>query len=199
LRRHGPAKATVVDVARALGVSHAAVYRHFATKAALREAVTRRWLERSYDRLAAIAQDAELPPPSRLRAWLSALFAAKRAKALDDPELTATYAVLVAEHSHVATEHVAHLLGQLTAIVTAGAATGDFAAPEPRTSAQAVFDATSAFHHPAHADSWQDEGVDAAFDAVCDLLLAGLRAGLTLTENPMDSASCPGRVDQCPS
>jgi len=32
LRRFGPAKATVVDVARALGVSHAAVYRHVATK-----------------------------------------------------------------------------------------------------------------------------------------------------------------------
>ena len=37
LRRFGPAKATVVDVARALGVSHAAVYRHVANKAALRD------------------------------------------------------------------------------------------------------------------------------------------------------------------
>lgn len=36
LRRYGPAKATVVDVARALGVSHGSVYRHFRTKAALR-------------------------------------------------------------------------------------------------------------------------------------------------------------------
>ena len=42
LRRHGPAKATVVDVARALGVSHGSVYRHFRTKAVLRrdESVT---------------------------------------------------------------------------------------------------------------------------------------------------------------
>ena len=32
IRRFGPAKATVVEVARALGVSHAAVYRHVATK-----------------------------------------------------------------------------------------------------------------------------------------------------------------------
>ena len=38
IRRFGPAKATVVDVARALGVSHAAVYRYVATKAELREA-----------------------------------------------------------------------------------------------------------------------------------------------------------------
>lgn len=42
LRRHGFAKATVVDVSCALGVSHASVYRHFASKAALHEAVTKR-------------------------------------------------------------------------------------------------------------------------------------------------------------
>ena len=39
IRRFGPAKATVVDVARALGVSHTAVYRHVATKAELRDLV----------------------------------------------------------------------------------------------------------------------------------------------------------------
>ena len=42
LRRFGPAN--VVDVARALGVSHGSVYRHFPSKAALRDAVTERWL-----------------------------------------------------------------------------------------------------------------------------------------------------------
>ena len=46
IRRFGPTKATVVDVARALGVSHGSVYRHFASKAALRDAVTERWLAR---------------------------------------------------------------------------------------------------------------------------------------------------------
>ena len=61
IRRHGPAKATVLDVARALGVSHTAVYKHFPSKAALREAVTRRWLSRDRDRLAAIARDTRLP------------------------------------------------------------------------------------------------------------------------------------------
>jgi AcrR family transcriptional regulator len=35
-----------VDVAQALGVSHGVVYRHFPSKAALRDAVTERWLTR---------------------------------------------------------------------------------------------------------------------------------------------------------
>ena len=46
LRRFGLAKATVVDVARALDVSHGSVYRHFPSKASLRDAVAKRWLER---------------------------------------------------------------------------------------------------------------------------------------------------------
>src|SRR4051794_37174864 len=85
LRRYGPAKATVVDVARALGVSHGSVYRHFATKAALREAVTQRWLEQAHAELHRIAEE-DGPAGDRLGRWLDALFAAKRRKAGSDPE-----------------------------------------------------------------------------------------------------------------
>lgn len=46
LRRYGPRKTTVVDVARALDISHGTVYRHFKTKAELHEAITTRWVER---------------------------------------------------------------------------------------------------------------------------------------------------------
>src|SRR6059058_4960983 len=96
LRRYGPAKATVVDVARALGVSHGSVYRHFRTKTALREAVTARWLDRTSQQLSVIVSD-EGPADDRLRRWLAALFEAKRHKAGDDPELFATYMTLIGE------------------------------------------------------------------------------------------------------
>lgn len=55
IRRFGPDKATVVDVARALGVSHAAVYRHVATKAELRYLVVLGWVETTMPPLRAIA------------------------------------------------------------------------------------------------------------------------------------------------
>jgi len=41
--------------------------------------------------------------------------------------------------------------------------------------AQAVFDATTRFHHPAHAAEWQAAGIDAEFDAVCTPVIDGLR------------------------
>jgi len=175
LRRHGPDKATVVDVARALGVSHAAVYKHFASKQALREAVTRRWLDRNRDTLAVIAADRALPPARRLRAWLHAVLSVKQAKIREDPELFAAYGILAAAHSTVATGHVADLLGQLTAIVADGAEGGDFHADDPAATAHAVFLATAKFHHVAHAGEWLDPGVGAELDEVCDLLLEGLQ------------------------
>lgn len=65
LRRFGLAKATVVDVARALDVSHGSVYRHFPSKASLREAVAKRWLDRIDAPLRQIAGE-QGPAPARL-------------------------------------------------------------------------------------------------------------------------------------
>lgn len=177
LRRHGPAKATVVDVARALGVSHGSVYRHFRTKAALREAVTKRWLDRTTDLLAEIAGAPGLDAETRLRDWLAALFAAKRRKAFDDPELFATYSVLTTETAEtVVSEHIADLTGQLTAIVRDGIASGAFTAADPAVAAVAVFRATDRFHDPHYAREWEQPGVQDDFDALVGLLLRGLRA-----------------------
>jgi AcrR family transcriptional regulator len=153
LRRHGPAKANVVDVARTLGVSHGSVYRHFPSKAALRAAVTERWLEQAHHGLAEIAASGG---PDRLARWLHALHAAKRRKALDDPELFATYETLLHEAGGVVDAHVAELIGQLEQIV------GD--------RAQAVFDATVRFHHPAHAAEWAGRDTHAQLDAVIALI-----------------------------
>ncbi|MET1076333.1 MAG: TetR family transcriptional regulator [Umezawaea sp.] len=176
LRRHGPAKATVVDVGRALGVSHAAVYKHFPSKTALREAVSRRWLNRDRDALAAIAGDAEIPPRQRLRTWLAALLASKKAKVHDDPELFAAYGILVTENSAAAADHVADLLRQLEAVVADGIATGAFGEADPAEVARAVFTATSRFHHPAFAGEWRAPGVEHDLDVVCALVLDGLTA-----------------------
>jgi len=173
LRRFGPTKATVVDVARALGVSHGSVYRHFASKAALRDAVTERWLARIAAPLATIADESG-PAPERLRRWLDELIAAKRRRALDDPELFATYMTLVSEARGVVMAHVAHLTGQLAQIIADGVARGEFAVADANTAARAVFDATARFHNPTHAAEWADPTIDAAFEGVWALVLAGL-------------------------
>lgn len=180
LRRYGPAKTTVVDVARALGVSHASVYRHFESKAALRDAVAERWLARIAAPLAAAAAEMG-PAPARLRRWLYLLAATKRQRAGSDPQLFATYIALVAESRAVAAAHVAGLVAQIESIIAAGVASGEFAPVNPPTAAQAVFDAVVRFHNPLHAAEWTQPNMAARLDAVCELILAGLRGGAVNT------------------
>jgi AcrR family transcriptional regulator len=173
LRRHGPAKANVVDVARALGVSHGSVYRHFSSKAALRDAVTERWLAQISLPLAAVATG-KGAAPERLRRWLDLLVRSKRRKALYEPELFATYVELTADARDVVRTHVETLIGQLERIVADGVARGELAAEKPRAAARAAFDATNRFHNPAHAAEWSDSGIDSAYKEVRDLVLRGL-------------------------
>ncbi|MER5882339.1 TetR family transcriptional regulator [Streptomyces sp. NPDC001941] len=175
LRRFGPAKATVVDVARTLGVSHGSVYRHFRTKAALREAVTARWLGRSEVVLAELSAEPGKSAEEKLRQWFAVLFEAKRHKAGDDPQLFATYSVLIDENSGVVDAHLAELVGQLARIVREGVRSGEFRVADPVLAARAVFAATARFHDPVHAAEWVKPTVDDDFRAVCELLLRGLR------------------------
>jgi AcrR family transcriptional regulator len=173
LRRYGPAKATVIDVARALGVSHGSVYRHFPSKAALRDAVVERWLGRVSAPLAAVVEE-EGPAAQRLRRWLDLLIATKQQKAHGDPELFATYMALAGEAREVVAAHVELLTRQIARIIADGAARGEFAVADPAEAARAVFDATGRFHNPAHASEWSDPGIGAAFERVWSLVLRGL-------------------------
>jgi AcrR family transcriptional regulator len=175
LRRFGPAKATVVDVARELRVSHGSVYRHFPNKAALRDAVAERWLARISAPLERVAAE-QGPASERLRRWLDLLVEAKRSRAREDPELFATYVALTADAREVVVAHVDGLTRQIATIIADGIEQGEFKRADPASEARAVFDATGRFHNPTHAASWGDGGIDDAYEAVWSLVLAGLRA-----------------------
>jgi AcrR family transcriptional regulator len=174
LRRFGLAKATVVDVARALDVSHGSVYRHFPSKASLREAVAKRWLERVSTPLAKIAEESERPAPARLDRWLRALFAAKQNRVLQDPEMFATYLTLAQEACKTVKAHKECLIGQLEQILSDGVKQGTFQLADVGETARAIFDATSRFHHPSHSDDWRDPQLAARIDTLLALLLRGL-------------------------
>jgi AcrR family transcriptional regulator len=175
LRRYGLAKATVVDVARALDVSHGSVYRHFPSKASLRDAVAKRWLDRVKAPLEKIAKE-QGPAPARLERWLRALFAAKYTRVCDDPEMFATYLALAQEARDVVRAYKETLAGQIEHILSDGVKQGAFEVADIKTSAQAIFDATVRYHHPAHSEEWSDPALGARVNALLTLLLRGLEA-----------------------
>ena len=173
IRRFGPAKATVVDVARALGVSHAAVYRYVATKAELRDLVVRRWMESTMAPLRAIAAKPG-PALKRLRWLIDTLIATKRRRAADDPEVFAAYRTLAQGADSVVAAHVNELVALAATVIRSGVTEGTFRTVEPVAAGRAVLIATSWFHHPAHAAEWADAGIDDAYNDVWQLLMGGL-------------------------
>ena len=175
LRRYGLAKATVVDVARALDVSHGSVYRHFPSKASLREAVAKRWLDRLCAPLLKITETSG-PAPARLDRWLRTMFAIKHERLGDDPEMFATYLTLAREACKAVSCHKDCLVDQIAGILSDGVEQGVFQVADVKVTARAIFDATSRFHHPGHAEEWSDPGTPARIDAVLALLLKGLEA-----------------------
>ena len=174
IRRFGATKATVVDVARALGLSHASVYRHVATKADLRDLVVGRWMEATMPPLRAIAAEPGAAP-QRLRRLIDALVAVKRRRAADDPELFAAYRTLAANAKSVVAAHVEELVELTATVIRLGVKQGKFRVVEPAAAARAVLFATSRFHHPAHAAEWVEPAIDEAYDDVWRLLMDGLR------------------------
>lgn len=182
LRRYGPTKATVVDVARFLEVSHGTIYRHFSSKAALRDAVAERWLHRVSTPLAAIAAESG-SATERLHRWLQQLMRLKRQKVLHDPEMFATYSAIAEAAREVVQAHVDELVQQLAQIIDSGMAREEFKPADAHELAKAVFNATVRFHHPAHAAEWSSPDIDAEFMQVWHLVLAGLRSGKHLPES----------------
>jgi len=175
LRRFGLTKATVVDVARALDVSHGSVYRHFPSKQSLRQAVAKRWLDRVNAPLQKVAEGSG-PAPAKLERWLRTMISIKHKKVCEDPEMFATYLTLAQEACEVVKAHKDGLVDQIAQILSEGVKQGVFQVSDIKTSARALFDATCRFHHPAHSDEWSDPQLGARIDALLALLMRGLEA-----------------------
>lgn len=173
LRRFGPEKATVVDVARALGVSHAAVYRYVKTKAELRDLVVQRWVDEMMPPLRALVERPG-PAPKRLRQLFDTLIAVKRRRAAADPELFMAYRSLSAEAQSIAAAHLDELVQLGAVIIHSGVEEGTFRHVDPLAASRAIFFATSRFHHPAHAMEWANPKLDLVYDDVWRILMEGL-------------------------
>ena len=173
LRRFGPEKTTVVDVARALNVSHGTIYRHFPSKESLREAVAKRWLHGIIKPLE-VVQKQHGSSTELLRLWVETLIQIKHSKVQEDPELFTMYTTLVEESVEVVSSHIAELIGQITPIIEKGIAEKEFKSSNVANTASGVFMATARFHHPAHAKEWASPTINQEFDIVWNLILSGI-------------------------
>lgn len=176
LRRHGVEKLTVIDVARALNMSHGNVYRHISSKAALRAAVIERWLEHVVEQTYAIAQK-EAPADVRLGAWLKGLATIKQRKVTEDAEMLAAAVKIAKDSPQVEQEHSARLTAQVVQILRDGLEDGTLpGVRDPELTATAILNATFRFNHPdAVANGGPPDVQLAALEEVVALIMSGLK------------------------
>ncbi|WP_223631617.1 TetR/AcrR family transcriptional regulator [Corallococcus sp. EGB] len=167
VRRDGHDKVRLSDVARDIGVSHAALYPHFADKAALFDAMLERWLRDSTESLAAVTRrsgDAQ----ARIVDWFVTLYRMKRSRALDDPAPFRAFDVASAVEKPFAIAHVKDLLGQLQELLA------EAGVKDAREKADLLFRATAAFHHPTLVTQSAHDDLEPQLRAIVRLMLRGM-------------------------
>ncbi|MBW4082206.1 TetR/AcrR family transcriptional regulator [Paenibacillus sp. S150] len=180
LRRFGPDKTSVTDVARLLGVSHGTLYRHFPSKAALREAVTERWLEeRIIMPLSEVVEAQADNALAQLRIYLMRLIGLKLHYSEQDSEMFKMYTDVTIEAAELVQVHIQRIVDQMSVLIDRAAQQKRIAfAGGTGTLARSLFHATARFHHPAHAYEWHNAGIQQDFEQLWLLLERGLTASV---------------------
>jgi AcrR family transcriptional regulator len=147
LKRFGPRHVTVVGIADAAGMTHANVYRYFASKAALIDAVAGQWLRRLEAVIADIA-DAPDPADDKLERLLQAWARTHRDLLMEDRHLFDVYCSATETSRALIRKHRARMRLLIERVLDEGIATGKF---EPRDRERAlafVSDAVYRFINP---------------------------------------------------
>lgn len=169
LRRFGPEKATVVDVARMLGVSHGNVYRYFVSKSDLINSVVEIWLKRLANNLRDILSEDEAVRV-RLKRWLLRLLELKMTQYEQESQLFATYHHLLFDSEAAVSAYYIDLVGQIEALIQCGIDNGEVRDLDVARTARAIFDATIRFHHPWHAAYWHGTQSSENFENIWQLI-----------------------------
>jgi AcrR family transcriptional regulator len=147
LRRHGEDKLTIVDIARALGMSHANVYRFFANKSAILDAVINRWLVQGE----AFLEEIALRPQAaseRLEAVVLELHRKRRQKFLDDAEVFESLRRVFVLRPHAVAHRREALLSVFRRLIQEGIDGGEFREMDVNVAARTMKDAAVLFLDP---------------------------------------------------
>lgn len=171
IRKMGPRRMAVIHVAAALGMSHANIYRHFADKAMLVDAVLAHWLRSLEQRLAEIVEGPD-PADDKLERYLATL---SRAYAETLRQDAAIFRLLAAPEPE-GTESIRHrdrIEQHVARIAEEGMATRLFGGSDAKRASQLALDLVHRFIDPATLACNRESASDARRDRV---IRAAIRA-----------------------
>jgi AcrR family transcriptional regulator len=179
-RTLGYQKTAVADIARECGMSPANVYRFFASKSAINEAITQRLLGGMIAEVEAIAAG-EGSAEARLRQAIRTLHERDIALFFQEKRLHDMVTAAMTEHWGVIERFLESILGAWTRLIAEGMARGEFRPMDPAHAAFVIKQCTMLWSHPLLIADCLGRGTEpekllADLDAALDLLMAGLRS-----------------------
>lgn len=167
-------KTTVADIARTLSMSPANVYRFFASKQDINEAVDRRMTGRKRARLEAIASEPG-SARARMRRMLAEMHIMMAEFADADAKIQEMVAVAIAESWRVIHDHIRDIDTIITRLVREGLEAGEFRGVDPEVAGPCVRAAMTRFCHPSVLVMCRDIP-QPTLDELIDFILAALGA-----------------------
>ncbi|WP_134500414.1 TetR/AcrR family transcriptional regulator [Microvirga pakistanensis] len=147
LKRLGPRHVTVVGIADAANMTHANVYRYFASKAALIDAVAGQWLRRLEAIIADIA-DSPDPADDKLERLIQAWARTHRELLKEDRHLFDVYCSATETSRALVRKHRARMRGLIERVLDEGIVTGKFDPRDRERALAFVSDAAYRFINP---------------------------------------------------
>ncbi|MBS2010921.1 MAG: TetR family transcriptional regulator [Cyanobacteria bacterium SZAS TMP-1] len=174
MRKFGFEKVRLSEIAKDLGVSHAALYSHFSDKAALFDAVSARWLKELDDKLEGICDHTDLEPRARITKWFLELHRAKCTKICNDPELFKAFNYSAQIEKPFVQSHLRNMDRQLQRLAGEAVKMGEMKG-DTDVIAKMLFEATIAFHHPVLVALHINEDREPLLKRVLKTLFDGLK------------------------
>jgi AcrR family transcriptional regulator len=175
-RQLGFQKTTVSDIARELRMSPANVYRFFATKSEINEAVARQLIGEVEDAAEKIARGPGTAA-ERLRQVIKNNEVMNAERYISDRKLHDMVDVALTEQWSIIDTHIERMGAILVGIIAEGIAAGEFAPGEPEFLARLVQTACIRYCHPRLMVELADDP-EPTSDKMVDFCLAALKAGM---------------------
>ena len=146
-REIGYQKTTVADIAKALRMSPANVYRFFDSKKAINEAVLARYKGELEETLRRIAGE-KRPAGERLREMLLAAHRINAGRVGDQMRMNEMVCAAMNESWGAISDHIARFDAVLREVIAQGVASGEFRAVDPAQATGCLRIAMIRYHHP---------------------------------------------------
>lgn len=171
-RHYGFTKTTVGDIARELGMSPANIYRFFASKSAIHEALVERMLVQ-YEVMLQEISARPISAADRLRIAVLAHYDATIAQMMDETKVHEMVLVALDEHWSTIDRHLKRMAQIMTRIIAEGIAAGEFAEQDPALAARCFRASVISLCHPTVVAQCR---VDRDVANAADLIEFALRA-----------------------